>query len=104
MSAQRDDNGKSKHSFDQPFGGYLKLQHAASAPVARGHFVAASGEFVGTFMFLMFAFLGHSMAVSQAGDTGPVGSNSASTVVYISLSYGFALLVTAWAMYRVSGG
>ena len=46
------------------------------------------------------------MAVEQAprNGTGPNGTNSADTVVYISLSYGFALLVTVWTMYRISGG
>ncbi|KAK4551251.1 hypothetical protein LTR86_011272 [Recurvomyces mirabilis] len=70
------------------------------------HVVAASGEFVGTFMFLFLAFCGHTMAVlSQPGNaTGPDGANDNSTVVYIALAYGFSLLVTAWAMYRVSGG
>ncbi|KAF2717161.1 aquaporin-like protein [Polychaeton citri CBS 116435] len=68
------------------------------------HFVAASSEFVGTFMFLFLAFCGHTMAVNSAASTGPNVTNSNSTVVYISLSYGFSLLVTAWTMYRVSGG
>lgn len=70
----------------------------------KNHFVAMSGEFVGTFLFLFFAFSCHTMAVEQAGDTGPNGTNSASTVIYISLGYGFSLLVTAWTLYRVSGG
>ncbi|KAK5129573.1 hypothetical protein LTR08_003159 [Meristemomyces frigidus] len=101
---QKDANGKTKHSFDQPFGGYLEVKDAANASALRGHFVAATGEFVGTFMFLVFAFLGHLMAVTQAGETGPDGTNSGSTVIYISLSYGFALLIAAWDMYRISGG
>jgi aquaporin rerated protein, other eukaryote len=69
-----------------------------------GHFVAASGEFVGTFMFLFFAFLGHLMAVDQAPSTGPNGTNSNQTVIYIAMSYGLSLLVTAWTLYRISGG
>ncbi|KAK5123806.1 hypothetical protein LTR85_002442 [Meristemomyces frigidus] len=93
-----------KHSFDQPFGGYLQPKDPATASAARNHFVAASGEFVGTFLFLFMAFLGHLMAVDQAGDTGPAGTNSSSTVIYISLSYGFSLLVAVWALYRISGG
>ena len=102
--AEIDINMKKNHSFDQPFGGYLELKDSSTSSTVRKHLVAASGEFVGTFMFLMLAFLGHLMAVDQAGDTGPNGTNSGSTVIYISLSYGFALLVSAWAMYRVSGG
>ncbi|KAK4901935.1 hypothetical protein LTR49_027150 [Elasticomyces elasticus] len=46
------------------------------------------------------------MSVDQSpiSGTGPDGTNSATTVVYISLSYGLALLVTVWTMYRISGG
>jgi aquaporin related protein len=32
------------------------------------------------------------------------GGNSSQTIVIISLGYGFSLLVTAWTLYRVSGG
>ena len=55
-------------------------------------------------MFLFFAYLGHSMSVATAADSGRTGGNSNSTVIYISMSYGLSLLVTAWALYRVSGG
>ena len=55
-------------------------------------------------MFLLFAFLGHSMSVQSAPNTASDGSNSNQTVIYIALSYGFGLLVTAWTLYRVSGG
>ncbi|KAK0861862.1 hypothetical protein LTR87_016801 [Friedmanniomyces endolithicus] len=79
---------------------------AKRASTLQGHLVAMSGEFVGTFMFLFLAYCGHTMAVDQAprDGTGPNGTKSASTVIYISLSYGFALLVTVWTMYRISGG
>lgn len=71
---------------------------------ARRHFVAATAEFVGTFLFLFFAFLGHSMSATQAGITGPDDTASSETIVFISLTYAFSLLVTAWTMYRISGG
>ncbi|KAF7846318.1 hypothetical protein BT93_L4625 [Corymbia citriodora subsp. variegata] len=74
------------------------------AKTLRGHFVAMIGEFVGTFLFLYFAFMCHSMSVYQAGETGAGGGNAANTVIFISLGYGFSLLVTAWSLYRVSGG
>lgn len=45
------------------------------------------------------------MAVDQASSVARSdGSNSAQTVVFISLGYGFSLLVTAWGWYRISGG
>lgn len=55
-------------------------------------------------MFLLFAFLGHTMAVDTAPNKGPNGGNSNQTVIFIGLAYGMSLLVTAWTMYRVSGG
>lgn len=92
--------------YDKPWKGFAdkhrKTQDEASD--ARNHFVAASGEFVGTFLFLFFAFAGHKMAAEQASSTGPNGTNSSETVIFISLSYGMSLLVTAWTLYRISGG
>lgn len=85
-------------------GGFLTPKDPATASAARNHFVAASGEFVGTFLFLFMAFLGHLMSVDQAPNTGPNGTNSNQTVIYIAMSYGFSLLVAVWALYRISGG
>lgn len=93
-----------KHGFDKPLGGYFQPRSQSQRSDLRNHFVAAAGEFVGTFMFLFFAYLGHTMAVEQAPDTGPNGTNSNQTVIYIGLSYGLSLLVTAWTLYRISGG
>jgi aquaporin related protein len=60
-----------------------------------------SGEFIGTVLFLWFAFAGTQVAAmsNPSGDVlQPQG------LVYISLSFGMSLLVVAWAMYRISGG
>jgi len=91
-------------SFEKPFESFRKPENPEDSSAIRNHLVAASGEFVGTFMFLFFAFSGHLMAVEQAGETGPNKTNSSQTVIYIALSYGFSLLVSAWCLYRVSGG
>jgi hypothetical protein len=64
----------------------------------RGHLVAMSGEFVGTVMFLYFAFAGTQIANTIA----PVPNLN--QLMFISLSFGFSLAVTAWAFYRISGG
>ena len=65
---------------------------------ARGHLVAMSGEFVGTVMFLYFAF-----AATQIANTiEPVPNLN--QLMFISLAFGFSLLVTAWVFYRISGG
>ncbi len=64
----------------------------------RGHLVAMSGEFVGTVMFLYFAF-----AATQIANTiAPVPNLN--QLMFISLAFGFSLLVTAWVFYRISGG
>jgi len=65
---------------------------------ARGHLVAMSGEFVGTFLFLFFAFGG-----VQVANSLPVATGS-ETILFISLSFGFSLLVNVWVFYRISGG
>lgn len=94
----------SKLSFGIPMGGFMELHDRHKQSALQGHFVAATGEFVGTFLFLFFAFLGHSMSVVSAPHYAADGSNSNQTVIYIALSYGLPLLVTAWDLFRVSGG
>lgn len=85
-------------------GGILDRKPAGERSDFKNHLVATFSEFVGTFLFLFFAFCVQQMAIAQADGTGANGSNSSQTVIYISLGYGFSLLVTAWTMYRVSGG
>lgn len=76
-----------------------------SISVLGSHFVAASGEFVGTFFFLWLGYGGQLMALTQAAaPAGTGGGASSETVVFISLIYSFSLLVNAWAFYRISGG
>ncbi|KAH8890331.1 aquaporin-like protein [Thozetella sp. PMI_491] len=71
---------------------------------ARGHIVAASGEFVGTLLFLFFSYSGNLVGANQAVINAPGGSKSSETVLFISLAYSFSLLVNVWAMFRISGG
>ncbi|EXJ77890.1 hypothetical protein A1O3_09049 [Capronia epimyces CBS 606.96] len=66
---------------------------------ARLHGIAMCGEFVGTTLFLWFAFAG----AQTANATGGV-ANTSSEVMLTSLSFGFSLLVNVWAFYRISGG
>jgi aquaporin related protein len=89
------------------------IHRAASNPHVKGgnisvlgsHLVAASAEFLGTFFFLWLAYGGQLMALTQApAPTRQSGGASSETVVFISLIYGFSLLVNAWAFYRISGG
>ncbi|KAH8771785.1 aquaporin-like protein [Diaporthe sp. PMI_573] len=64
--------------------------------------VAALGEFVGTTLFLFFAFTGTAVATVQPGD-GSSGFNI-SVQTYIALCFGFSLMVNVWVFYRISGG
>ncbi|KAH5685726.1 hypothetical protein HBI21_005320 [Parastagonospora nodorum] len=69
------------------------------------HLVAAVGEFVGTFMFLYFSFIGQIMLVSQAAERSTInGQASSQQNIFTALLYGFSLLVNVWAFYRISGG
>ena len=68
----------------------------------KNHLIAMSGEFVGTVLFLWFAFAGTQVAAMVApGDPGII---DAQRLLYISLSFGMSLLVVVWAFYRISGG
>lgn len=70
----------------------------------QSHLVASSGEFVGTFFFLWMSYSAQLVVLDQASAKSLSGGTSSETVVYISLVYGFSLLVNAWAFYRISGG
>lgn len=63
--------------------------------------MAVSGEFIGTVLFLWFAFAGTQVA-AMSNPSGSVLQPQG--IVYISLSFGMSLLVVAWAFYRISGG
>ncbi|ETS79642.1 hypothetical protein PFICI_09495 [Pestalotiopsis fici W106-1] len=72
--------------------------------------VAALGEFVGTTMFLFFAFVGTGVANIPAGSGADNSTTTGSTgfdigvQTYIALCFGFSLMVNAWVFYRISGG
>ncbi|KAL2038657.1 hypothetical protein N7G274_008705 [Stereocaulon virgatum] len=66
----------------------------------RAHMIAMSGEFVGTFMFLYFAFAATQIANTLSATIGP----NLQQLMFISLAFGFSLAVTAWVFYRISGG
>lgn len=68
----------------------------------KGHFVAMTGEFVGTFLFLWFALGGTSYALNQPADTASV-LNIVQTY-YASVVFGISLLANVWVFYRISGG
>ena len=65
----------------------------------RGNIIAVTGEFIGTVMFLFFAFAGTQVANTLT----PPGEATLNQLLFISLSFGFSLTVTAWSFYRISG-
>ncbi|KAL8963489.1 MAG: hypothetical protein Q9193_000252 [Seirophora villosa] len=71
-----------------------RVQYSASADIEQ------TGEFVGTVMFLYFAF----GATQIANNVLPASEPSLDRLLYISLAFGFSLATTAWVFYRVSGG
>jgi len=59
-----------------------------------------SGEFVGTTLFLYFAF-----AATQIANTlTPSDAPNVNQLMFISVAFGLSLAVTAWVFFRVSGG
>jgi aquaporin related protein len=82
----------------------------------RNELVAMAAEFAGTFMFLFFAFGGtqvaNTAAVADNASTAGQENNknsitqapNTSVLLYISLIFGFSLMVNVWVFFRVSGG
>jgi aquaporin related protein len=65
------------------------------------------GEFLGTFLFLFFAFAGAQVANEAEAANNPDGTTThptLGTLLYISLAFGFSLAVNAWVFFRISGG
>ncbi|KAI4151239.1 MAG: hypothetical protein LQ341_000946 [Variospora aurantia] len=67
---------------------------------AEGVMSQGTGEFVGTVMFLYFAF----GATQIANNVLPPSEPSLDRLLFIALAFGFSLATTAWVFYRVSGG
>ncbi|PSN70206.1 aquaporin-like protein [Corynespora cassiicola Philippines] len=61
------------------------------------------GEFVGTYLFLFFAFAGAQVANTPPNDQVDTPA-STSTLLYIALAFGFSLAVNVWIFFRISGG
>jgi aquaporin related protein len=76
---------------------------------AKNHFVAFVGEFVGTTMFLFFAFSGTQVANIGSNNgsnttTGEATGFSPNVLLYIALVFSFSLMVNVWVFFRISGG
>ncbi|KAL9082864.1 MAG: hypothetical protein Q9165_008749 [Trypethelium subeluteriae] len=65
----------------------------------RNHFIAMAGEFVGTYLFLFFAYAGTQVANAAVAGASTQGGGltqapNASALLYIALSFGMSLAVT----------
>ncbi|KAF2254872.1 aquaporin [Trematosphaeria pertusa] len=65
--------------------------------------ISMLGEFVGTYLFLFFAFAGTQVANTPPNKTVDKPA-STSTLLYIALAFGFSLAVNVWIFFRISGG
>ncbi|KAL4959748.1 aquaporin [Aspergillus stella-maris] len=82
------------------------------ADTTRNNFTAMAGEFVGTFLFLFFAFAGTQVAnaprpaqgLGTASDPDALIPPNFNALMYSSLSFGFSLMVNIWAFFRITGG
>ena len=104
-SGHRHSTGSNRpHSSSHRQSREQKEEKPAMSAVVRGHFVAMSGEFVGTTMFLLIAFAGTQIANSIAPATNNDPVLALLQLLFISMSFGFSLAVNVWVFFRISGG
>ncbi|KAK2007893.1 MIP family channel protein [Colletotrichum eremochloae] len=72
------------------------------ANTTRNNIVAVLGEFVGTFLFLLFSFAGTQVANTPPG--APDSDPNLPRLLFIALAFSAALTANVWAFYRVTGG
>ncbi|CAA9965204.1 Aquaporin [Pyrenophora teres f. maculata] len=87
--------GDPQHPAEPRLPGYGWLPNRA-----RHHLISFLGEYVGTFLFLFFAFAATQVANNLRG-TRPMDIG---TLLYISLAFGCSLAITVWVFFRISGG
>lgn len=68
----------------------------------RNNTVAVIGEFVGTFLFLFWSFVGAQIANTPKPANGAAPNTS--NLLFAALAFGFSLTVNVWAFYRITGG
>ncbi|KAF2022154.1 aquaporin-like protein [Aaosphaeria arxii CBS 175.79] len=94
---------KPAYTTDPKHQGEKRLPGVGWLPNRVRHIIISMlGEFVGTFLFLFFAFAGTQVANTPPGEAG--SPPSVATLLYISLAFGFSLAVNVWIFFRISGG
>jgi aquaporin related protein len=92
---------KPKYTQDPDRSGERRLPGFGWLPNrARHMFISCLGEFVGTFLFLFFAFAATQVANNLLGKN-PM---NIAALLYIALAFGFSLAVNVWIFFRISGG
>jgi len=77
--------------------------------IPRDYALAVFGEFLGTFLFLFFAFGGTQAVKINHSGSGTLPKDPTSAIpspdllLYVSICFGFALTVNVWVFYRVTG-
>ena len=67
-------------------------------------FKAAVLEFFGTTTFLLLGLGGIQAGAAALGNPSPSSPPSIPMLMYIAMSMGLSLLVSAWLFYRITGG
>ncbi|KAI0130551.1 aquaporin [Xylariales sp. AK1849] len=96
VAVTTNDDNETLISRRVPFFGHLPLG-------VKNHLVAMMSEFVGTFLFLLFAF-GGTNTVNTAATNGEELNANPAKLLYIALCFGMSLAVNAWVFFRISGG
>jgi len=88
--------------------GFRRELNDTNRPLNRvkNELLAMAAEFVGTTMFLLFAFIATHVVSTPATPTatGDNPPDHVQALLYISLAFGFSLAVNVWVFFRVSGG
>lgn len=103
MLIRRRANGQPEHNA--PDGSYsAQKQRTGVFATLNDDLHAALLEFAGTTTFLALAFGAVQASAAEAGSAGAGVSTGVDRIMYISLAFGFSLLVSAWMFFRVTGG
>lgn len=70
----------------------------------RNNIIAVVGEFVGTFLFLFWAFVGAHIASTPVAPPGADPRLNVLVLLYISVSFAVSLTANVWIFYRITGG
>jgi aquaporin rerated protein, other eukaryote len=100
-SKEADSSGHGLATLSTPRSG-TQLTMLNLADNNRNNVVAVLGEFVGTFLFLFWSFVGTQISNTPVPPDGSPPNTSA--LLFAALAFGFSLTVNVWAFFRITGG